>query len=111
MRKNAQRSPSLTAGETAPKPNGGRSTQSSASDGASGKNRSSALPLRAVIYCRVSTKEQTQNLSLPTQEGVCRDYCEQNGFECDRVFVDAGESAKTTDRPEFQQLLTYCREN
>jgi len=67
--------------------------------------------MRAVVYCRVSTKEQAQNLSLPTQRKVCADYCERNGFAVDRVFVDAGESAKTTDRPEFQRLMAYCREN
>ena len=27
------------------------------------------------------------------------------------MFEDAGESAKTTDRPEFQRLLKYCRTN
>ena len=66
---------------------------------------------RAVVYCRVSTKEQAQNLSLSTQTKVCADYCERNGLAVAEVFVDAGESAKTTDRPEFQRLLTYCREN
>jgi site-specific DNA recombinase len=25
------------------------------------------------------------------------------------VFIDAGESAKTTDRPEFRRLLEHCR--
>src|SRR5258708_5534386 len=64
----------------------------------------------AVIYCRVSTKEQTQNLSLPTQERQCRMYCEQNGFSVERVFIEEGESAKTTNRPQFQNLLLYCRE-
>lgn len=34
--------------------------------------------MRAVIYCRVSSTEQTKNLSLPTQEGV-REYCERTG--------------------------------
>lgn len=65
----------------------------------------------AVIYCRVSTKEQVQNLSLGTQERRCRSYCEQQGFSVDRVFIEEGESAKTTNRPEFQKLLLYCREN
>ena len=27
------------------------------------------------------------------------------------VFDEAGESAKTADRPELQRLLRYCREN
>ena len=29
--------------------------------------------MQAVIYCRVSTAEQTQNLSLATQERLCRE--------------------------------------
>lgn len=65
----------------------------------------------AVIYCRVSTKEQAHNLSLATQERQCRNYCEQNGLEVDRVFIEEGESAKTTNRPEFQKLLVHCRKN
>jgi len=66
--------------------------------------------VRAVLYCRVSTVEQASNLSLPTQEAMCREYCEREGYDVDRVFVDAGESARTANRPEFQRLLTYCRE-
>ena len=67
--------------------------------------------MRAVIYCRVSTEEQVKNLSLPTQRKACADYCACHGFDVDRVFVEEGESAKTTDRPQFQKLLSYCREN
>jgi len=37
-------------------------------------------------------------------------YCEQNGFSVERVFIEEGESAKTTNRPQFQNLLLYCRE-
>jgi DNA invertase Pin-like site-specific DNA recombinase len=35
----------------------------------------------AVIYVRVSTKEQTANLSLPTQLKACEEYCQRQGFE------------------------------
>jgi site-specific DNA recombinase len=63
---------------------------------------------RAVIYCRVSTKEQAQNLSLPTQLRLCREYCQREKFEVAEVFEDAGESAKTTDRPELQRLIHFC---
>lgn len=66
---------------------------------------------KAVIYCRVSTKEQVQNLSLPTQLKACRAYCDHNGFDVVEEFEDRGESAKTTDRPEFQRLLAFCRAN
>lgn len=64
---------------------------------------------RAVIYVRVSTKEQVQNMSLSIQREQCRDWCERNGYDVDRVFEDAGESAKTIDRPEFLRMVDYCR--
>lgn len=67
--------------------------------------------MHAVIYCRVSTTEQVSNLSLPTQEKACREYCAKGGYEVDRVFIDAGESAKSTDRPEFMRMLSFCREH
>lgn len=65
-------------------------------------------PMRAVIYIRVSTKDQATNLSLPTQERECREVCRRNGWEVVRVFVDAGQSAKSTDRAAFQQMLQFC---
>src|SRR5215469_7880386 len=52
----------------------------------------------AVIYTRVSTREQMANLSLPTQEKACTDYCARQGLQVDRVFVEEGESAKSVDR-------------
>jgi DNA invertase Pin-like site-specific DNA recombinase len=65
----------------------------------------------AAIYCRVSTKEQTQNLSLSTQQKACEEYCERNGIEVVRVFVEEGESAKIADRTELQRLIHYCVQN
>ena len=67
--------------------------------------------MRAVIYCRVSTKDQVQNLSLPTQQKVCAEFCLRQGWEVDRVFVEEGESAKTANRTELKNLLAYCREH
>ena len=52
----------------------------------------------AVIYIRVSTKEQTENLSLPTQLRACEEYCHREGFEVVQRFQEEGESAKTADR-------------
>ena len=69
------------------------------------------MNLRAVVYCRVSTKEQTQNLSLPTQRRECEAYCRREGIEVARVFMERGESAKTANRPELQTMLAFCREN
>src|SRR5260221_7993213 len=65
----------------------------------------------AVIYVRVSTKEQTENLSLPTQLKACEDYCERQAFHVLARFREEGESAKTADRTELQKLLQFCRKN
>lgn len=66
---------------------------------------------RVVIYTRVSTQEQVENLSLPTQEKECRKYCEKNQYDVDEVFRDKGESAKTINRPDFLKMLEHCRKN
>lgn len=72
---------------------------------------SATLPavVGAVLYVRVSTKEQTENLSLPTQLRSCEEYCRRQGYEVIERFTEEGESAKTTDRTELQRLLKYCR--
>lgn len=64
---------------------------------------------RAVIYCRVSTKEQVdEGNSLNTQEKNCREYALKTGYEVIDKFIEQGESAKTTDRPELQKMMSYC---
>jgi site-specific DNA recombinase len=63
----------------------------------------------AVIYVRVSTKEQTENLSLPTQLRACEEYRRRQDYEILERFHEEGESAKTTDRSQLQALLKYCR--
>ena len=64
---------------------------------------------KAVIYCRVSTKEQVdEGNSLSTQEKICREYCNKNNYEIAEIFNEQGESAKTANRTELQKLLTYC---
>lgn len=64
---------------------------------------------RAVIYCRVSTKEQVEEgNSLITQERNCREYASKYGYEIAEVFIEMGESAKTADRTELQKLFRFC---
>lgn len=64
-----------------------------------------------VIYCRVSSKDQVKNLSLPTQQKFCAEFCQRQGWQVDRVFVEKGESAKTADRTQLQAMLAYCRQS
>ena len=67
--------------------------------------------MKAVAYCRVSTKEQVKNTSLETQQQAIRAYCAREGIEVVRVFLEEGESAKTADRTQLRELLAYCRSN
>lgn len=65
----------------------------------------------AIGYARVSTEKQAQeNESLPGQRKRITAYCEQNGLHLRKVF-EAAESARTLNRPGFQQMLAYCREH
>jgi site-specific DNA recombinase len=66
---------------------------------------------QAVIYTRVSSRDQVENYSLAAQLTACNDYCERAGFKVVREFVEEGESAKTADRTELQKLLAFCKES
>jgi DNA invertase Pin-like site-specific DNA recombinase len=66
--------------------------------------------MKAVIYCRVSSKEQVDGTSLESQELACREYATRNHFEIARVFVERGESAKFADRTQLLELLAFCRD-
>lgn len=60
---------------------------------------------RAVIYLRVSSKEQVENYSLDTQERGCREWCARHGFEVAAVFREEGETGKSTERRVALQAL------
>ncbi|MGB7548917.1 MAG: recombinase family protein [Terracidiphilus sp.] len=65
--------------------------------------------MNAVIYCRVSSKEQVDGTSLESQELACREYAARNHLDVARVFVERGESAKFADRTQLLELLAFCR--
>jgi DNA invertase Pin-like site-specific DNA recombinase len=65
----------------------------------------------AVIYLRVSTREQAERdadpegYSIPAQREACRRKAEALGAVVVEEYVDLGESAKTADRPALQRML------
>jgi DNA invertase Pin-like site-specific DNA recombinase len=67
--------------------------------------------MTAILYIRVSSDEQVKNNSLESQERICREYATRLGYEIVKVFKDEGESAKTTDRPQLQNLLSFISKN
>ena len=74
------------------------------------KKLKDAARTNAVIYCRVSTEEQIDNLSLTTQQERSRDLCARNGWKVARVFQDEGKSAKTIQRDALLEMFKYCND-
>src|SRR5450759_3895574 len=67
--------------------------------------------MNAVIYCRVSSREQVEGTSLESQQLACEEYARAQNIHVLRVFVEQGESAKFADRTELLLLIEFCREN
>jgi site-specific DNA recombinase len=71
----------------------------------------------AVIYLRVSSKEQAQKggeaegFSIPAQREGCARKAASLRAAVIEEFVERGESAKTADRPELQRMLAYVAEH
>ena len=62
--------------------------------------------MKAVIYLRVSTKEQAEGgYSIPAQAEACRGFIADQGWKLADEYVDRGESARTADRPQLQAML------
>lgn len=63
---------------------------------------------RAVIYQRVSSKEQEDGFSPETQLERCYEWASKNGFEVVECFQGEHESAKSdTNRKRFRAMLKY----
>ncbi len=66
----------------------------------------------AVIYTRVSSKEQAEtNKSLETQGKYCREYAQKNSINVLEQFGGTYESAQTDERKEFKRMLQFVRTN
>lgn len=62
--------------------------------------------MKIIGYVRVSTEEQaTQGVSLQAQEAKLRQYCDLYGHDLVEVVVDAGQSAKSLNRPGLTRVL------
>lgn len=65
---------------------------------------------RVAIYVRVSTRYQADQDSLPLQREDLTNYARYvlnaDSYE---IFEDAGFSAKNTDRPDYQHMMTRVR--
>lgn len=73
-------------------------------------NMTSDIRIQTVAYLRVSTDKQADHgISLEAQEAKVRAYAELFGLELVAVEVDAGESAKSLQRPALARALEMLK--
>ena len=60
--------------------------------------------MTAVIYARYSTDSQREE-SIEGQIRECTAYAEKNGITIVKHYIDRAVSAKTDNRPQFQQII------
>ena len=60
--------------------------------------------MKAVIYARYSTDSQREE-SIEGQIRECREYAEHNDMTVVKTYIDRALSAKTDNRPQFQNMV------
>ena len=61
--------------------------------------------MRAAIYARVSTKDQSCDMQLRD----LRAYCDARGFTVTREYIDSGQSGANDSRPQLNELMADAR--
>jgi len=70
------------------------------------KNAAATADRKTIAYVRVSTADQAaEGVSLDAQEARVASYCAAMGFGVPEVIRDAGESAKSLQRPGMAKIL------
>lgn len=68
--------------------------------------------MNIILYCRVSTDDQTLNCSIEMQERFLRAYCNNQKYNIVGVYYE-DYSAKHFDmkRPEMKKIYNYCKKH
>lgn len=67
--------------------------------------------MNVALYARVSSEKQAEkDLSLPAQLKTLREYALKRDWSIVKEFVDEAESARTADRPEFQNMIVTAKQ-
>ena len=66
--------------------------------------------MNVALYARVSSEKQAEkDLSLPAQLKALRDFALKREWNIIQEYVDAAESARTADRPKFQEMISIAK--
>lgn len=67
---------------------------------------------KAVIYCRVSSREQEETgYSLPAQEKLLNEYAQRKGLEVLKVFSVAESASGSKQRKVFSEMMAFLNQN
>jgi len=66
---------------------------------------------KVIFYARVSSEGQTDNTSIDTQIDRGKAFVNSQGWALDKIFIENGESGKSTNRTAFQEMLSYLQDN
>ena len=68
--------------------------------------------MKAVLFCRVSSKEQEETgYSLPSQEKLLTEYCQSKGFEVEKIFSLSESAGGHKQRKMFLEMLEYLNKS
>jgi site-specific DNA recombinase len=76
-----------------------------------GEKIQSVKGTNCVVYTRVSSKDQVENMSLETQRKACLQYAQRHGYNIVKNFGATNESATTDERAEFKAMLSYVKKS
>ena len=66
--------------------------------------------MKAVLYARVSSKEQEEGFSIPAQLKLLIEYARENSLKITEEFIDA-ETAKKAGRTKFNEMVKFLKNN
>jgi site-specific DNA recombinase len=68
--------------------------------------------INVVLYARVSTGKQAEkDISIPDQFNKMQEYCSTRGYNVIDKFVDGGKSGTNDNRPAFQDMIQFIRDD
>ncbi len=65
--------------------------------------------MKAVLYARVSSEKQDVDLSITAQLKALREYAQRQSYQVVKEFVDEAESGRTSERPQFREMISLAR--
>ncbi len=67
--------------------------------------------IKVALYARVSSERQAEkDLSIPAQLKALRNHALKHGWETVKEFVDEAESARSANRPAFQEMIAHAKQ-